>query len=74
MKTTIKLESDQLDKKDVRSLLQSIRLCEMATFQNKDIHIYVEVPELSTDEVTEIFKSIKPPFKYGPKIITLRSK
>lgn len=72
MKTTIYLQSEQLDKEDLRTLLQAIRLCEMATFPSKEIYIKVEIPELSTDEVTKILTSIKPPFKWGPKIIPLR--
>lgn len=74
MKTTFRLESDQLNKEDVRILLQAIRLCEMANFPNKKIQIFIEVPELTTDEMNEILKSIKPPYRWGPKIITLRPK
>ncbi len=74
MKTTISLQSDQLNKEDVRVLLQAIRLCEMANFPNKEILISVEVPELTTDEVNEILKSIKPPYKWGPKVIKLGPK
>jgi phosphoribosylpyrophosphate synthetase len=69
MKTTICVQSEQLNKEDVRALLQAIRLCEMATFPDKEIYIKVEVPEISTDDVTKILNSIKPPFKWGPKII-----
>jgi hypothetical protein len=72
MKTTISLQSEQLNKEDVRALLQAIRLCEMANFLNKEIRIFIEVPELTTDEMNEILKSIKPPYVWGPKIITLR--
>ncbi len=68
MKTTIHLQSDQLNKEDVRTLLQAIRLCEMATFPDKEIRILVEVPELTAAETEEILKSIKPPYKYGPEI------
>ena len=68
MKTTIHLQSDQLNKEDVRTLLQAIRLCEMVTFPDKEIRIPVEVPELTTAETTEILKSIKPPYKYGPEV------
>jgi len=74
MKTTIPLQSDQLNKEDVRALLQAIRLCEMATFPDKEIYVRIEVPELSVGDMTEIVKSIKPPFKWGPKIIMLRPK
>ena len=68
MKTTIHVQSDQLNKEDVRDLLQAIRLCERATFPDKEIRVLVEVPELTTAETIEIFKSIKPPYKYGPEI------
>ena len=71
MKTTIHVQSDQLNKEDVKALLQAIRLCEMATFPDKEIYIKVDVPELSTDEVAKILASIKPPYKGGPKVIKL---
>ena len=66
MKTTIQVQSDQLNKEDVTALLQAIRLCEMATFPDKEIRIRVEVPELTAAETKEILTSIKPSFKYGP--------
>jgi excisionase family DNA binding protein len=65
MKTTIQLQSDQLSKEDVRALLQAIRLCEVATFPDKEIRVLVDVPELTTAETEEILTSIKPPYKYG---------
>lgn len=68
MITTIHVQSDQLNKEDVRALLQAIRLCESATFPDKEIRILVDVPELKTSEVNEILTSIKPPYKYGPEI------
>ena len=74
MKTTFRLESDKLNKEDLRNLLQAVRLCEMAKFPNKEIQIFIEVPELTTDEMNEILKSIKTPYKYGPEIIKLRPK
>jgi hypothetical protein len=74
MKTTFRLESDQLNKEDLRILLQAVRLCEMANFPNKEIRIFIEVPELTTDEMNQILKSIKPPYGWGPKIITLQPK
>jgi len=66
MKVKLSLTSDQLDKEDIRALLQAIRSCEMATFPEKEIYIMVEVPDLSEDETGEIFRSIKPPYGLGP--------
>ena len=68
MKVNLSVKSDQLDKEDLRALLQAIRDCEMATFPDKEIYVSVEAPELSTDEMTEILTSIKPPYNYGPVI------
>jgi hypothetical protein len=68
MKIAIHLHSDQLNKDDVRALLQAIRLCEKATFPDKEIRILVEVPELTVAETKEIMMSIKPPYKYGLEI------
>lgn len=73
MKTAIHVQSDQLDKEDVRALLQAIRLCETGTFPDKEIRILVEVPELTGDETEEILTSIKPPFKYGLEIFKRHS-
>ncbi len=70
MKTIIHVQSDQLNKEDVRTLLQAIRLCERATFPDKEIRIFVEVPELTAAETEEVLKSIKPPYKYGPEILS----
>ena len=68
MKVNVSVKSDQLSKEDVRALLQAIRDCEMATFPDKEIHVSAEAPELSTDEMTEILTSIRPPYNYGPVI------
>lgn len=68
MKTNIQVQSDQLSKEDVRTLLQAIRLCERANFPDKEILILVEVPELTATETEEILKNIKPAYKYGPLI------
>lgn len=74
METTVKIKSDQLNKEDLRNLLQAVRLCEMANFPNKEIRIFIEGPELTTGEMNEILKSMKPPYRWGPKVITLRPK
>uniref|UniRef100_A0A6M3X6B3 Uncharacterized protein n=1 Tax=viral metagenome TaxID=1070528 RepID=A0A6M3X6B3_9ZZZZ len=66
MEVDISLKSDQLNKEDLRALLQAIRDCEMATFPNKEISIWVEVPDFTSAECTEILMSIKPPFNHGP--------
>ncbi|GAI27216.1 unnamed protein product [marine sediment metagenome] len=68
MKINLSVKSDQLNKEDLRALLQAIRDCEMATFPDKEVYVSAEAPELSTDEMTEILTSIKPPYTYGPVI------
>lgn len=69
---TFTIYSTQLDKEEIRRLLQSIRDCEMKYFPNKEIVIWVEVPELTNAECTEILASINPPFKYGPSVNKIR--
>ena len=66
MKSTVSLKSDQLNKEDLRALLQAIRDCEMSNFPNKEIRIWLDVPELSVDECRAILTGIKPPYGYGP--------
>ncbi|MBA7670191.1 hypothetical protein ES703_78336 [subsurface metagenome] len=74
MKVNLSVKSDQLNKEDLRALLQAIRDCEMATFPDKEIYVAAEAPELSTDEMTEILTSIKPPYNYGPVIFKYAEK
>lgn len=66
MKIKLVLSSDQLDKEDLRALIQAIRACEITTFPQKEISIKVEAPDLSMDDMSEILRSIKPPYKRGP--------
>ncbi len=66
MKTNIVIYSEDLTKEDVQLLLQSIRDSEQKSFPDKEIGIAVFVPELTTDECSEIIKDMRPPFKDGP--------
>jgi len=66
MKVELSLTSDQLEKEDIRALIQAIRACEMSTFPEKEISIKVEAPDLSMDDMGEILRSIKPPYRHGP--------
>ena len=68
MKVNVQVKSEQLTKEDLRLLLQAIRDCEQKNFKDKEIFIGAEAPELTSDEMGEILKSIKPPFTYGPVI------
>lgn len=72
MKVKLTLESKELTKEELRCLIQSIRDCEIKYFPQKEISIWVEVPELPTAECTEILASIKPPYKYGPSVRQIR--
>jgi len=62
------IQSRELTKEEVQLLLQGVRDCETKHFPDKQISIWLEVPDMSTGECTEILTSIKPPFKYGPII------
>ena len=68
MKVKLSLESQQLTKQELQCLTQSIRDCEQESFPDKEISIWIEAPELSTQECEQILASIKPPckHKYGP--------
>ncbi len=63
------IESQQLTREELRTLIQAIRTCEQASFPDKEIFMLIEVPELSKEECHEILASIKPPYKHGPTII-----
>ncbi len=69
MKMNVVVCSEELTKEDVRALLQSIRDCEQNSFPDKTIVVAVFVPELSTEDVTEILSQMKPPFKQGPVVL-----
>jgi hypothetical protein len=68
MKTIILLWSEELTKEDLRLLFQAIRDCEQANFPEKLIGIFASADDLTTAECEEIIGSIKPPFKYGPRV------
>jgi len=69
MKMNVVVYSEELNKEDIRVLLQGIRDCEQKSFPDKAIAVAVFVPELSTEEMTEILSQMKPPFKQGPVIL-----
>lgn len=70
MEVKVTIQSKELTKEELRALIQGIRDCEVKSFPDKEISIWVEVPELSEAECTEILTSIKPPYKYGPVILS----
>ncbi len=70
MKMNVVVYSEELTKEDIRLLLQSVRDCEQNSFPDKAIVVAVLVPELSTEEVTEILSQIRPPFKQGPIVLS----
>lgn len=71
MLTAIIVRSEELDKDDVRALLQTIRDCEIANFKEKVITISVHVPALTKEECTAILTSIEPPYEIGPFTFTI---
>jgi len=74
LKVNMSIKSDQLNKEDLRALLQAVRDCEMATFPQKHIYVTVEAPDMTSEDMTEILTSIKPPYDYGPVIFKYRDK
>jgi len=67
MKVKVTLQSQQLSKEELLLLIQSIRDCEQKFFPDREIYIWIDAPELTTAEATEILTSIKPP--YNERII-----
>ena len=65
MKVKLSLESEQLTKDELQDLIQSIRDCELESFPDKKISIWIESPGLSASECKQILASIKPPYKLG---------
>ncbi len=55
-----------MSKEEVQLLLQKIRDCEQESFPQKEIGVFLFVPELTTEEGTAIMGGVKPPFQYGP--------
>jgi len=74
MKINMSIKSEQLNKEDLRALLQAIRDCEMSTFREKEIFIGVEAPDMSGSDMTDVLTSIKPPYDYGPVIFKYSDK
>ena len=72
MEVKVTIQSKALSKEELRCLLQSIRDCEQEFFPDREISIWIEVPELTTVECTEILTSIRPPYKYGPSVRQIR--
>jgi hypothetical protein len=68
----VTIKSEQLNKDDLRLLLQSIRDCEQKHFKDKEIFVGAEAPDLTTEKMTEIVKSIDPPYNYGPVVFKYR--
>lgn len=68
MRVVVQVKSEQLNKDDLRLLLQVIRDCEQKNFKDKEIFVGAEAPDLTVDEMGEILKSIEPPYTYGPII------
>jgi len=64
VKVRLSLESQQLTKEELQLLIQGIRDCEQRSFPDKEIAIWIEAPELSTQECEQILASIKPAYKY----------
>jgi len=72
MRTNTSIKSEELNKEDLRALLQAIRDCEMAAFPQKHIYVTVEAPDMTSEDMTEILTSIKPSYDYGPVIFKFR--
>ena len=72
MEVSLSVKSVQLDKEDVRALLQAIRDCEKATFPDKEIFISCVVPEMKVKDLMNIMASIRPPFAFRSMLKTTK--
>lgn len=72
MEVKVTIQSKELSEEELRLLIQSIRDCEVKSFPDKGIAVWVEVPGLTSAESAEILTSIKPPYKCGPITLDLR--
>lgn len=71
MKVKVTIQSQQLSKEELQLLIQAIRDCEQKSFPDKEIFIWVDVPELTSAEASEILASIKPPYTGGGAIFRI---
>ena len=65
MEVKITIRSNELSKEELQLLIQAIHDCEQKSFPDKEIFIWIDAPDLTTEEMTEILNSIKPGYKYG---------
>lgn len=72
MEVKVTIQSKELSKEELQQLIQGIRDCEQKAFPEKEIRIWIEVPELTSAECNQILASIKPPYKHGPITLDLR--
>lgn len=68
MDVKLTIQSNQLSKEELQALIQGIRDCEQRSFPDKEIYIWIEAPELTSEEAAEILDSINPPYKYGTSL------
>ncbi|MBA7506556.1 hypothetical protein ES706_05248 [subsurface metagenome] len=66
MRVKVTIQSKELSKEELRRLIQSIRDCEQKHFPDKEIFIWLDLPQLTREETAGVLTSIKPPYKYGP--------
>ena len=71
MEVKVLIQSKQLSKEELQLLIQAIRDCEQKSFPDKEISIWIDAPDLTREEMTEILTSIEPPYKYGPIHVNL---
>lgn len=64
--------SGQFNRDELEAILQAIRDCEQRTFPTKTVHIGVDAPELSLDEVKAVLEAIKPAFSGGIAVFPRR--
>lgn len=62
MKTQVIIGSEELNQYDLAQLMQAIRDCEQTHFKDKQIMIFVDVPELTSAQIQAIITGIKPGF------------
>lgn len=72
MRVKVTLQSNELSKEELRRLIQSIRDCERKHFPNKELFVWIDLPQLTRREASEMLTSIKPAYEYGPFHVDLQ--
>lgn len=64
---TMTVTGNRFTMDELQALLQAVRDCEQKVFPDKEIGIWVLVPQLTEEQCSQLLQRIKPPFKFGAR-------